>query len=152
MTIIIILMALGVLLIVLDIVFIPGMIIGIFGGLLLITGVVLSYATVGTTFGNWALISSVVAMIIILIYCFKTDVWSKFALKDTIASRVNEEKKIILNPGDEGKAVSVLRPSGKAEFKDEIFEVHTLGHYCEPGKKLKIVSVTNSKIFVEPID
>lgn len=145
-------MALGVILIVVDIVFIPGMIIGIFGGLLLIAGVILSYSTIGTTFGNWALFFSVVAMILILIYCFQTDVWSKFALKETSGSRVNEDRKMLLETGDEGKAVSVLRPSGKAEFKDEIFEVHTLGHYCEPGKKIKIVSITNSKIFVEPID
>lgn len=145
------LLALGVILLVLDIAFIPGMFVGILGGILIVAGVFTAYSTISTTAGHTTLAGSIIFMGLLLYYFIKTDVWSKFALNDTIASKVNEH--IFETPliGTFGKAISDLRPGGKAEFGDKIFEVQTLGQFCKAGSQIKIIYIQNQKITVEPV-
>ena len=116
MTTIIILLSLGVILLVIDIIVVPGMILGILGAILMVAGIITAYTSVGESAGHISLAVSIVAIIVLIIYAFKTDVWSKFALNSTIGSKVNDDVKVSLLPGDEGICVSALRPSGKAEL------------------------------------
>ena len=58
----------------------------------------------------------------------------------------------VLNKGDEGITISTLRPIGKAEFRNGIFEVKTYGNYLEQGQKVRIIQVDASQIIVEPLN
>jgi hypothetical protein len=40
---------------------------------------------------------------------------------------------------------------GKGDFKDKIYEVTTLGNYLTTGTIIRIISIKNNKIIVEPI-
>lgn len=151
MTTIILLLSAGVVLLVIDIIFVPGMILGILGALFMIAGIITAYLSEGETAGHISLGVSIVSIILMLIYAFKTDVWSKFALNSTIGSKVNDESKVLVSPGDEGMAISALRPSGKAEINGEIFEVFTQGNYCSAGQKIKVIGISNGKVSVEPV-
>lgn len=55
-----------------------------------------------------------------------------------------------LSVGAEGVARSVLRPSGKAEFAGEFYDVITDGLYVEPGTRLRVAAVEGARIIVEP--
>jgi len=55
-----------------------------------------------------------------------------------------------LSVGAEGVARSVLRPSGKAEFAGELYDVITDGLYVEPGARLRVAAVEGARIIVEP--
>jgi membrane-bound ClpP family serine protease len=83
---------------------------------------------------------------------FKGDVWKKFALKSSIDSRVNDDLKNNLMVGDYGIANSSLRPNGKAEFNEKIFEVRSNGRYVDTGEKVKIIKIESNRIIVEPLN
>lgn len=145
----IILLGLGVVLLVLDIAFIPGMFVGILGGILIVSGIFTAYSTISIQAGHITLIGSILFMAGMLYYLYKTDVWSKFALNNTIHSRVNEELNDLPDNGSVGIALSDLRPVGKAEFNNKTIEVHTLGQYCKAGTKVEVIKVENRKVTVQ---
>ena len=147
------LVAIGLVLIIVEVIFIPGTtVIGILGAIFVVVGIVISYQTYGSGIGTIVLIVSLVTSAIALIISFKSGVWQKFALNSSINSRVNEEIKHNLWIGDEGKAISSLKPIGKAEFNDLVFEVRTIGDYVDAGTKVRIIKIDDQRIFVEPIN
>jgi membrane-bound ClpP family serine protease len=148
MLILILLLSFGILLLVLDIAFIPGMFVGAIGALLIIAGVFTAYSSISITAGHITLIGSILFMFALLYYIYKIDVWSRFSLKDTIDARVNDDLNDIPNKGEIGIALSALRPVGKAEFNNKTIEVHTLGQYCEAGSVLEVINIENRRVTV----
>ena len=152
MTLLAILAAAGLLLIVIEIVFIPGTtIVGIFGGLLSGYSVVKAYTAYGVETGHLFLLANVVGGAIILIVCFRSGVWSKFANNSVSEGKAIEDLDQELSVGDEGTTLSDLRPIGKAEFKDKIYEVQTLGAFCAHPSKIIIIDISRHKIIVQPL-
>ena len=132
-----------------EIIFVPGTtLLGLMGLLFTIIGIVISFISFGTGIGVSVLIISAVIGLSAIIYSFKTGVWKKFALNDTNKSKFNEGEKEELQVGEEGITASSLRPMGKGDFKDKIYEVTTLGNFLNTGTKIRI---KNNKIIVEPI-
>lgn len=147
------LIVIGILLIVIEIIFIPGTtIVGIFGFLCLIAGISMSFSEFGTSIGWMA--TSVTTLILgaVVFYSFKTGAWKRFTLKQSIDSKVNEDQPILLEVGIIGEARSALRPMGKAEFDGVEFEVRSLGRLIETHSKIKVIKLEGRKIFVEPIN
>jgi membrane-bound ClpP family serine protease len=136
-----------------EIIFVPGTtLLGLFGLIFTIIGIIISYITFGAGIGTLVLIISVVVGVGAIIYSLKAGVWEKFALKGSINSKVNEGERENLQVGEEGMTISSLRPMGKGEFKEKIYEVATLGNYLTADTKIRIVSIKNNKIIVEPIN
>jgi len=150
---VILLITAGIALIVVEIIFIPGTtILGIIGLGMMIFGVFLSYGKFGPNVGTAVLIVTALVGAGMTIVGFRSGVWQKFSLKSANRGRVNEDFKHNLYVDDTGKAVSALRPIGKAEFGDRTFEVRTLGDYIEAGTDIKVIRIDNNRIFVEPIN
>jgi membrane-bound ClpP family serine protease len=136
-----------------EIIFVPGTtLLGLFGLIFTIIGVIISYISFGAGIGTIVLIVAGTIGVGALVYSLKSGVWEKFALKGSIDSKVNEGDKEDLQVGEEGITVSSLRPMGKGEFKDRIYEVTTLGNFLTADTKIRIVSLKNNKIIVEPIN
>ena len=149
---VILLIILGLGFIVAEIIFVPGTtFLGILGVIFTVAGIVISYMNFGAGTGTIVLLVTLVFGLGMLVYGFKSGAWSKFALKGSIDGKVNEAEKSGLQVGEEGTAISTLRPIGKAEFGDSVFEVSTLGNYLEPGTKIRIIKIKQNKIIVEPI-
>ncbi len=150
--IIISLITIGLVLLVVEVIFIPGTtVVGILGVIFMAVGVVISYRHFGNDVGLYVLLGAGTSTVAAVIYSFRSGAWDKFSLKDAINSRVNEGLTDQLSVGDEGTTVSTLRPFGKAEFKNELFEVRTTGHYLKPGTRVRIVSIDGLQILVEEI-
>jgi membrane-bound ClpP family serine protease len=149
---IIILVLFGLGFIIAEIIFVPGTtLLGLVGIVFTIAGIVISYLSFGAGIGTLVLTISLVVGISVLIYSFKSGVWDKFALKTSINSKFNEGNIDEVQVGEEGITLSALRPVGKADFRDKIFEVTTLGNFLPSGTKVRVVSIKNNKIFIEPI-
>ncbi|HEY3403019.1 MAG TPA: NfeD family protein [Ohtaekwangia sp.] len=147
------LLVIGLALILVELVFIPGTtLVGLLGLIFTIVGVVISYDHFGSDIGFYFLMGTLITTLIGLFYSFRTGAWSKFSLKTSIDSRVNEGATQQLKVGDEGRTVSTLRPMGKAEFNEQTFEVKTLGGYVEQGQKVKIIQIQYNQIVVEPLN
>jgi membrane-bound ClpP family serine protease len=149
---VIILIFFGLGFIVAEIIFVPGTtLLGLLGILFTITGIVLGYLSFGSGTGTLILAVTLIAGVSIIIYSFKSGVWEKFALKSSSDSKFNEGEKLGIQVGEEGCTISALRPVGKADFRDKIFEVTTLGNFLPSGTRVRVVSIKNNKIFIEPI-
>lgn len=141
----------GLSLIILEIIFIPGTTVaGIIGFLFLIYGNYLSFEK-GALEGGLVLTATLLFTVVMTIYAFKNKSWEKFSLKNESASKVNEDLGLNLKVGDEGKTVSALRPYGKAMFFESDYEVKTMGDFAEAGTKVKIKKIDNKNIFVIPL-
>ena len=146
------LLFIGLALLIVEIVFIPGTtVVGLLGFFFAIAGIVISYQHFGSEIGFYILLGMSATTLLALIYSFRSGAWNKFSLKTSIDSKVNEGMVSALHVGDEGNAVSTLRPIGKAEFHNRTFEVKTLGDYVENGKRVKITNIQSNQIIVEPI-
>jgi len=135
-----------------EIIFVPGTtLLGILGLIFVIAGIVISYLSFGAGVGTVVLSISIIVGISVLIYSFKSGVWEKFALKSSINSKFNEGRLDDLQVGEEGITISSLRPMGKGDFRDKIYEVTTLGNFMPSGTKIRIVTIKDNKVIVEPI-
>jgi membrane-bound ClpP family serine protease len=140
----------GIALLIIEVVFIPGTtVVGLLGVLFMIAGISFSYSHYGPDTGFFVLIISLTAFAVALFYSFKKGAWKKFSLEKRIESRVNEDKVLELKAGMEGTALSALRPSGNAEFNGEIFEVTTRGDYLAPGSRIRILHIQGNVVVVE---
>jgi membrane-bound ClpP family serine protease len=142
----------GLALLVIEVVFIPGTtVVGLIGLLFVAVGITISYSTYGSTIGTYVLTGTAVGTALSLYLSFRKGAWKKFALNTSIDSQVNKGMYAELNVGDEGVAVSTLRPIGKGEFQNKTIEVKTLGNYIDAGTRIKIVQVFSNQAIVEPL-
>ncbi len=150
---VILLVFFGLAFIIAEIIFVPGTtILGFMGLLFTVAGVVISYTIFGAGIGTIVLAITLIVTLSVFIYSFRTGVWEKFALKDVNKSKFNEGSLETLQVGEEGTTLSSLRPVGKAEFKDVVFEVTTLGQFLSSDTPVRIVTIRNNKIIVEPVN
>ncbi len=149
---IIALLAIGLTLKIVEIVFIPGTtVVGFLGLIFSIAGIVIGYRHFGNETGFYILITSTLITVVALFYSFRSNAWSRFSLKTSNNSRVNEGMLSIMEVGEEGKTISTLRPIGKAEFAKGQYEVRTTGDYVENGTRVRIREIQSNQIIVEPI-
>ena len=150
---IILLLLISLALIVIEIVFIPvTTLFGVAGVLFAAIGLFIAFKNLGNTHGVMLLGEFVVVAAAVIYYSLRSEAWRRYALNNTISSKVNDENKILLQIGDTGRTISALRPSGKASFNERIVEVHTLGSFLDAGSLVKVIRLESNKIFVAPSD
>jgi membrane-bound ClpP family serine protease len=145
------LLLIGLALIVVELVFIPGTtVVGLLGLIFAGAGVVISYHHFGSDIGFYILMGTLTVTLVTLFFSFRSGAWSRFSNKSSIDGKVNEGIAGGLSVGDEGITLSTLRPIGKAEFQNKTFEVKTPGQYVEQGKSVRITQIRMNDIVVEP--
>jgi membrane-bound ClpP family serine protease len=141
----------GLILIIAEVVFIPGTtIVGVLGVIFMIAGIVFTYSQYGKEAGFYVMLGSGLATGAALYLSFRKGAWNKFSNKSAIDSKVNEGMSSVLSEGEIGVTVSALRPIGTAEFNGKIFEVKTSGSYVTNAVPVKIIKIRSNDIVVEP--
>jgi membrane-bound ClpP family serine protease len=150
---IIFLIVAGLLLIIAELIFVPGTtFVGVIGLLLTIVGIFIVFNDYGDTAGYWTTAGTAAVTVIGIIYSFKSKSWDRFSLKTSIQSKVNDEDIFTFQVGEKGKTVSDLKPIGKAEIFGKIYEVRSKGEWIGAGEEIKITKIDSKRIFVEPIN
>lgn len=145
------LLLLGILLLLLEILFVPGTtIVGIGGIVLLGTGIYVAYNSIGPTAGHVSLACSVAAIFLSLIVLLKGKTWQRMALDTDVKSKVTQVDKMV-SVGDRGKTISRLNPVGKALFNDTILEVSTTGAFVEQNATIEVVKIEQNRIKVKTV-
>ena len=147
--IIIIVLLVGLALIALEIVALPGFISGVCGGVLVMIGIWQTYANYGSTAGNITLISSIVVGIIMLAILMKSGTWKRFSLKEESDSKVNQVDNGAVHVGATGTTISRLAPAGKAIIGNEIVEVHSEGVFIEENQPIVVTDIEGYRILVK---
>jgi membrane-bound ClpP family serine protease len=143
---------LGILLLLLEILFVPGTtIVGVGGIILLAIGIYLAYDYLGTNAGHIALASSVVVIFLSLLILLKGQTWKKMALDASVQGKSVDQVENIISVGDKGKAIGRLNPIGKALFGEHIVEVTTSGDFADADQDVEVVKVEQNKIRVKII-
>jgi len=147
------LILLGILLLLIEFLIIPGVTVAGIGGVLLIGGGVLAaYVRYGVMYGNITLAATVLVLIIIFIVALRTRTWKKIALDTKIDSSVeNIKKEGRFMVGERGKTVTRLAPIGKAIFNNKIIEAKSLSGYINENTEVEIIKIQNTNVIVKPL-
>jgi membrane-bound ClpP family serine protease len=152
---IIFLIILGLLLFIVEFMLIPGVTIaGIGGAVCLVTAIVFSFASFGTTTGLLVLGITVLVMIVLTVLMLKAGTWNKLMLKTAIDGKVDtvgaEEGRV--KSGDRGVTVTRLAPGGKVLVNGEYFEAKAIDILVDPRQEIEVVRIEDNKLIVKPIN
>jgi membrane-bound ClpP family serine protease len=144
------LLVFGILLLVVEIVLVPGTtLVGLAGIVLMAVGIWLGFRDLGLVHGYWMLGISVLLTAGALYFGLKKQTWQRFTLTTVNKGRVNEDIKPELEIGEIGKTLSSLRPSGTGYFHGKTFEVTTNGEFVPTDTAIRIIKIVHHKIVVE---
>lgn len=146
-TLLIIVLLLGVVLLTLEIVALPGGIAGIFGIGMIAFGVWQTYALFGNATGTIVLLCSIALCVLMLILFMRKRTWTRFSLNEEVDSKVNQ-----LEPtatiGARGVTISRLAPTGKALIDGQQMEVHAVNKFIDPDRPIEVVGIEGYRIDV----
>jgi len=143
----------GIILVVAEVVFVPGTtIVGILGLICLGIGLYKSFIFFDEAIAYSILGGTTLLFGIITYYVFTTRIWEKFSLKQQIDSKFNSGKLDGLNVGNQGVTVSSVKPIGNAEFGGKVYEVKSLGSFIEENNAVEIIKIENNTITIKPIN
>lgn len=148
---IILLIAIGIALLVLEILVLPGLIAGIIGGVFILSGVLMTYSNYGSEAGHLTAIASVILSAGTVIYFLRSKSWQKFGLNSKLEGKTNEVDKLPVAEGDIGITISALRPMGTIMIGNLRIEAQTKGEMIPENSQVKIISVLPNKVLVEAV-
>ena len=138
---IIIVLFVGLLLLTLEVVALPGGIAGVFGILLIGLGTWQTYAQYGSAAGSWVLIGSIAVCIVLMAVFLKSRTWNRFSLNEESDSKVNQIDQTAIAVGARGVTIARLAPTGKALIDGEQVEVHAINKFIDPDRQIEVVAV-----------
>ena len=151
-TVVIILILVGILMLLLEILVIPGSgVAGIIGFGTMIAGIWLAYARISIQAGHITLGVTLGVSIIGLLVALRSKTWNKAMLKTQIDGKVRTIDKGNLKVGDIGITVSRCAPMGKALFADNFFEVSAYSEFIDEDKDIEVLKISGNKIFVKQV-
>ncbi|MBO4752542.1 MAG: hypothetical protein J5526_07345 [Bacteroidales bacterium] len=149
---IIIVLAVGLILLTLEIVALPGGIAGSIGLLMLAFGIWWTYKSYGNTAGSLVLVGCIALTVVFLVFLLKSKTWKKFSLKEESDSKVNQIDRKTIQVGAHGKTVARLAPTGKALIDGVLVEVHAINKFIDPDKPIEVIAVEGYRIDVKESD
>jgi membrane-bound ClpP family serine protease len=142
----------GLILIILELVAIPGTTIaGLSGLAMVIYGIFRVYSEYGVTWGTISLFVTLFICAILLVYSLRAKTWKRFALDKAIDGKVNELKQEDFKVGDRGITITRLASAGNVEINGQRIEAFTTASYLDPNTEIEIERIEGTKIFVRPI-
>jgi membrane-bound ClpP family serine protease len=149
---IILLILTGIALLILEILVVPGLIVGIMGGIAVLAGISMSFSIYGRSIGYSVAAGSLFAMALSIYLAFRYNVWKKFSLHQKSDAKIAGVSDFNIQPGDIGKSISAIRPMGTAMFNNQRIEVQTFGEMIETNSTIQVVEIAPNKILVKKVD
>jgi len=149
LTSIILLILLGLFLLILEILFVPGMVIGFISVILMIVGIIFSFKDYGTTTGIIVLSGTTIVSIVAVYWAFNSGIWKKLQVQSSMDGKANVLEEGAINVGDTGKTISRLNPMGKAFINNLQLEVHSQDDFIDQDKDITVIKIQQNKIFVK---
>lgn len=148
---IILLIFLGMLLLLIEIVVLPGITVAGIGGFAMLGfSVYIAFARYGNLAGFLTLAFVLIVSPILAYYLFKSRAGRKIVLNAQIDSKVETFDEAKIKPGDTGKTLGRLAPTGKARVNGETVEAQSNGLFIDENTEIVVLKVLSNKIIVEP--
>jgi membrane-bound ClpP family serine protease len=88
-------------------------------------------------------------LLVLMIYVLRAKTWKRFALETNIDSKAVLQEHV-LTVGDRGKTVTRLSPMGAVRVGDNVVEVKALEGMIDPGVEVEVVLIEDNRIYVSP--
>ncbi len=149
---IILFLILGLGLVALEVVAIPGTtIVGVAGLLMVGYAIYETFADLGS-FAGWCVVGSTLVVFAILLWIFmQSKTWKKASLQTQNTGKVNLIDTEKITVGATGKTISRLAPSGKASIEGQIVEVQSLNELIDEETDIEVIKIDGNKIFVKKL-
>jgi len=149
---VILLILLGVVLLLVEFLLIPGISIAGVGCLISFgVAVLLAFRYFGTFVGIVVLLVILISVPLFLYFLFKGKATKHMMLNTDIDGKVKNVDKEFIHEGDEGITIGRLVPSGKARINGITLEVRSTGSLIDPQTKIKVLKIEGNSVYIEPI-
>ena len=151
-TIITLLLSLALLLLFVEIFFLPGVTVAGLGGLLCTTGgIVYAYSEVSATAGHVALGIALASFSLLFYWLMRSKTIDKYSLQTNIDGKIISNDDLNIQVNDEGITLSRLNPMGKIKVNGIITEGTSITGFVSEATVIRVVQVTAGAVLVEPI-
>ena len=152
MGLIISLIVIGMVLMLTEIMLIPGVgVAGILGFLSIGGACYFAFCEYGTMVGIIVLASNAIVLVLLLIWVLRAQTWKKFTLNTNIDSKAVSTETVIAI-GDFAKTVTRLAPIGSIRFNNKVMEAKALEGMIDSGVDVEVVLIEDNKIYVSPVN
>lgn len=136
-----------------EVVFIPGFgFTGILGVLSMIGSVYYAFVMLGSLAGWITLLFCVVICVSLFLWALYGNSLDKVALKKNIESTVNEQDMSLFAVGDRGVARTRLALIGEALIKGQIVEVKSEDGFIDEREEIEITRISGDSVFVGKVN
>lgn len=153
MALIIILILIGTLLIIAELLLIPGIFItGLIGIGTLVYACMQAFELYGQTGGVITLFGIIFLVVLTVVLALRSKAWKKVSLNTNIDSRIDskpEEKGVVV--GQKGVTITRLCPMGKIKVENQFIEATSYEGIIDPGNEVEVVMVDDNKIYVKQL-
>jgi membrane-bound ClpP family serine protease len=151
LTAILLILAIGLILIAIEIFLVPGTtVVGIAGGLSILAAVVCAFVFLEPTEAWITFALSLVSSVILGYFAFRPSTWKKIGMNSTIDGKIIDEVQGF-QIGLVGTTLTPCNPIGKAKFGDKIEEVYSVTDFIDTNASVKIENIKENKIFISLI-
>lgn len=142
----------GLILLLTEILLIPGVgVAGVLGVLSMGASCYCAFTLMGNTAGTIVLAVNIGLLICLLIYVLRAKTWKRLALDTNIDAKVAPSE-VAVKVGERGKAASRLAPMGSVRFGNTVVEVKAMEGMIDAGAEVEVAYIEDGKIYVNPID
>ncbi len=146
------LIVVGALMLVIELVLLPGVTVAAIGALACYGGAAwLAYDKHGIT-GLLIVVGVVIVLSVIATwFSLRAKTWQKLALGDKIESKSQESPERKVKVGDRGVALGRLAPMGIVVIDGKNYEAKTTGSYLDQNTEVEVIGFENFNIIVKPV-
>lgn len=146
------LVVLGIVFILLELFFLPGISLASIGGLICFAAaVVLAYVKIGATAGTVTLMAALVATALCAWWFFRSKALDRMSLRSTIDATVDSGQEQLVHPGDQGVCLSRLAPMGKVLIDGKTYEARAENQMIDEGVPIEVCAVDKFHITVKQL-
>lgn len=152
MGLIITLILLGLLLVLAEILLIPGVgIAGVLGLLAMGGSCAYAFMEMGNMTGIIVTSVNAVLLVALIIWVLRAQTWKRLSLETNIDSKAVVPE-VEVSVGDKGRSVTRLAPMGTVRFGDNSLEVTSMEGLIDPGMDVQVVAIEDAKIYVSIVN
>ncbi len=146
------LIVVGALMLVIELVLLPGVTVAAIGALACYGGAAwLAYDKFGVT-GLLVVIAIVIVLSVIATwFSLRAKTWQRFALGEKIESKSQEPPERKVKIGDRGTAIGRLAPMGTVVIDGRNYEAKTTGSFVDQQTEVEVIGFENFNIIVKPV-
>ena len=147
---IITLILVGLVLMLAEILLVPGVgVAGVLGLLSLGGSCFYAFYEYGNMVGAIVTAVDIVLVVALLVWVLRAKTWRRMSLETKIDSKAVESS--VLSVGDRGRTLTRLAPMGSARFADYVIEVKAVEGLLDPNIEVEVVLIEDNKIYVKPV-